>query len=80
MKKENQQIEKSDLQLIIDIVRENDELKRGIGDAMLILCQRKNKHESMKNDNVEMSFILQDIYRLVEENEKLKKQIEDKNE
>ena len=36
---------------LIEIIRENEELKRGIGDALLILNNFDIPHHSLKNNN-----------------------------
>lgn len=57
---------------IIKLTQENAELKRGAGDLLLILAIPDEKHQSLKNNDINMSYAIVRVMELIEENKKLK--------
>ena len=57
---------------LIEIIRENEELKRGIGDALLILNNFDIPHHSLKNSNTMLSEVLSKLSDMASDYRKLK--------
>jgi hypothetical protein len=52
--------------LLIDLQKENDELKRGVGDIFMSLVEipDQGRHYSLKNNNPDIGFIMDKIHKL----------------
>lgn len=64
------------LKEVIDLKAENDELKRGIGELMLYVARinKPENRQSLKNKYDHLSYVINRVCDLIEENDKLRKQ------
>ena len=62
---------------IIELAKENAELKRGLGDLLLLIVEKKHgrDHNWRKNKNEFMDYISKAIRELYEENKELKESL-----
>jgi len=64
--------EVTELKEVIELQEKYDELKRGIGDLIIMLAHPEENHISLKNKDSDMSHVIDYVNEIIKENRELK--------